>query len=194
MVMESFNLAAVWRLPVVFVCKDNRWAVTTRSRSVLAGGLAGRARGCGLPVSEVDGRDVEAVWRAAGRAVDRARRGRGPTFLLARVERLEGHFLGDPLVRVATDARAFRSEVAPLLAALSHGDGAGTATRLRSLTGLTRTIGAAALDGVRPRRDPLVLARRRLPAGTAEAAERTARAEVDAALAEVAAPEEVAGG
>jgi hypothetical protein len=65
---------------------------------------------------------------------------------------------------------------------------------VRSLTGLTRTIGAAALDRVRPRRDPLVLTRRRLPAATAEAAESTARAEVDAALAEVGAPEEVAGG
>jgi pyruvate dehydrogenase E1 component alpha subunit len=185
MVMESLNLAAVWRLPVVFVCKDNRWAVTTRSRTVLAGGLAARARGFGLPVTKVDGRDAQAVWRAAGRAVRRARDGRGPTFLVARVERLEGHFLGDPLVRVATHARAFTAEVRPLVGAVTRGDGAGTAARLRSLAGLTRTIAAATSDTVRPRRDPLVRLRRRLPPTVAAEVERQARSAVDEALAQV---------
>lgn len=181
MVMESLNLAVVWRLPVVFVCKDNRWAVTTRSGSVTGGGLRRRALGFGLPVVSVDGREVEAVWRIAERAVDRARRGHGPTFVIARVERMEGHFLGDPLIRVATDVRELATEVKPLVAGLRKGAGAPTAVRLRSLARLTGTIGTAALG--RPhRRDPLSRVRRRLPAGDAERIEQTARAEADTAL------------
>lgn len=182
MVMESLNLASVWRLPVVFVCKDNRWAVTTRSGSVTGGGLRRRALGFGLPVVSVDGRDVVAVWRAAERAVTRARRGHGPTFVIARVERMEGHFLGDPLLRVATDVRELAAEVRPLVRGLRTGSGAPTSVRLRSLARLTRTIGTAALDDARGRRDPLVLARRRLPSADAGRIEGAARAEVDAAL------------
>ncbi|RYP86255.1 thiamine pyrophosphate-dependent dehydrogenase E1 component subunit alpha [Nocardioides guangzhouensis] len=183
MVMESLNLAAVWRLPVVFVCKDNRWAVTTRSRDVLGGGLVRRARGLGLRAVRVDGRDAVAVWRAAGRAVRRARRGGGPTFLIARVDRLEGHFLGDPLVRVANDARVLRSETAPLLEAVRHPDGAALASRLRAVLGVGRTIAAARLDGLHRRRDPLDLLRSRLPADVAAAVEQSARDEIRAAVA-----------
>ena len=191
MVMESLNLAAVWRLPVVFVCKDNRWAVTTRSRDVLAGGLVRRARGLGVRTETVDGRDTVAVWRAARRAVCRARAGRGPTFLVARVERLEGHFLGDPLMLVAEDRTEFRAQVGPLLQGLVEGDGAGLTTRVRSLLGLTRTIATARLDTLRPRRDPLALLRRRLSADSAARIEEAAGAEVDAAVA--AATKEVTG-
>ena len=190
MVMEALNLAAVWRLPVVFVCKDNRWAVTTRSAALTGGGLRRRARGLGVPVTQVDGRDAVAVWHAAGRAVARARHGAGPTFLLARVERLEGHFLDDPLVRLATDTHELGAEVLPLLRGL-RGSGAPVWARARALGSLTRTIGTAALDGVRPRRDPLPAMRRRLPAATADLVEEAARAEVGEALR--AASTEVAG-
>jgi pyruvate dehydrogenase E1 component alpha subunit len=182
MVMESLNLASVWRMPVVFVCKDNRWAVTTRSRQLTGGGLVRRAGGFGLPVTRVDGRDVVAVWRAADRAVRRARHGRGPTFLLARVERLEGHFLGDPLMKVAGDRGEFTAQVRPLLEALRGAEGAPLSTRLRSLTGLSTTIGLAAAERFRPRRDPLHVARRRLDDEDAVRIEQAARAEVDAAL------------
>ena len=67
MLMESLNLAACWRLPVLFVCKDNGMAITTPSRRVTAGNLPDRVRGFGIPAAEVDGADVEAVWQAAGR-------------------------------------------------------------------------------------------------------------------------------
>jgi pyruvate dehydrogenase E1 component alpha subunit len=182
MVMEALNLASVWRLPVVFVCKDNRWAVTTRSGAMTGGGLRRRAEGLGVPVTRVDGRDAVAVWHAAGRAVSRARGGAGPTFLLARVERLEGHFLDDPLVRIATDVRELGAEVVPLVRGLRGGAGASGWVRARALAGLTRTIGTAAFDGVRPRRDPLVAMRRRIPVATAELVERAVRAEVEEAL------------
>ena len=181
MVMESLNLAVVWRLPVVFVCKDKRWAGTTRSGSVTVGGLHRRALGFGLPVVNVDGREVVAVWRAAERAVDRARRGHGPTFVIARVERMEGHFLGDPLMRVATDVRELATEVTPLVGGLRKGSGAPISARLLSLARLTGTIGTAAL-GRTHRRDPLTRVRRRLPSADAARIEQTAGAEVDAAL------------
>jgi pyruvate dehydrogenase E1 component alpha subunit len=164
------------------VCKDNRWAVTTRSRDVLGGGLVRRARGLGLHVVEVDGRDASAVWRVAGTAVRRARRGRGPTFLVARVERLEGHFLGDPLLAVAGDPRALRDEAGPLLDAVFRGDGAALSSRLRALVGIGRTIATAQVETWRRRRDPLRVLRDRLPEETTARVENAARDEVRAAV------------
>lgn len=93
MLVETLNLAVTWKLPVLFVCKDNQWAITTLSHSVTAGNLIDRAEAFGMPAMEIDGTDVEAVWNAAGQGVDRARNGNGPTFLLAHCPRLEGHFL-----------------------------------------------------------------------------------------------------
>jgi pyruvate dehydrogenase E1 component alpha subunit len=174
--MESFNLAAAWRLPIVFVCKDNRWAINTRTRTTTGGTLEQRARGFGLPVTSVDGTDVVAVWRAAGRAVRRARRGGGPTFLVARVKRSEGHFLGDRLVEIATHPERLRAELGPIAAAVRADAGAPMAGRLRSLAALNRTIGMAALE--RYRRDPLARARRGLPARVAAVIEEEERAEI----------------
>lgn len=182
MLMESLNLAAVWRLPIVFVCKDNRWAVTTRSRVMTGGGIERRVRGFGIPLTAVDGMDVLAVWRAARQAVQRARQSRGPTFLLARVDRLQGHFLGDKLLSIATHPREMGAEMGMLLQSVRVARGAPTSARLRSVAGLSRTIATAGLDAVRPRRDPLKRARRRLPSGVAGRLEEEARAEVAAAV------------
>lgn len=99
MLLEALNLAAVWTLPVLFVCKDDGWSITTRSRSVTAGDLQERARGMGVPPINVDGRDACGVWQAAQAAIERARAGQGPTFLHARCVHLEGHLLGFPLLR-----------------------------------------------------------------------------------------------
>ena len=97
MLLESLNLAAVWKLPVLFVCKDNQWAITTQSEAVSGGQGLSRAQGFGLNAIEVDGLNVLAVWHAAHEALQLARAGHGPTFLLAHCVHLEGHFLGDPL-------------------------------------------------------------------------------------------------
>ncbi|MBD0322656.1 MAG: thiamine pyrophosphate-dependent dehydrogenase E1 component subunit alpha [Aldersonia sp.] len=183
MLMESLNLAAVWALPIVFVCKDNRWAVTTRSKAMTAGGLRRRVRGFGIPMSSVDGTDVEAVWRVAKRAVSRARAGRGPSVIVARVQRSEGHFIGDKLLDVATHPRVLVAEVRRLLREVRVDRGAPVSARLRSLSSLTRTMGLAALDPVRSRRDPLARARRRLPSYSSESIEQAAHAEITAALA-----------
>ncbi len=89
--METLNLAAVWGLPLVFVCENNQFSEFTPSRDVTAGRLGDRAAAFGVPVLEVDGNDVEAVWVAAGDAVRRARSGGGPSFVEAHTYRIHGH-------------------------------------------------------------------------------------------------------
>ena len=103
MLVETLNLAVAWKLPVLFVCKDNEWAITTPSHSVTGGNLIDRAKAFGMPAMEMDGTDVEAVWNAAGQGADRARNGNGPTFLLAHCPRLEGHFLMIGQIRTDQD-------------------------------------------------------------------------------------------
>jgi acetoin:2,6-dichlorophenolindophenol oxidoreductase subunit alpha len=107
---ESLNLAAIWKLPVVFVCENNGWAESTpASYAVAVENISSRAASYGIPGTTVDAADVEAVWEAAGDAVGRARRGDGPTLLEARIRRLGGHYVGDPEdYRSRDDRRAAR--------------------------------------------------------------------------------------
>jgi TPP-dependent pyruvate/acetoin dehydrogenase alpha subunit len=94
---EGVNLAALWKLPVVFVCENNRWASSTAHALSTAGGsIAARAAGYGIPGESVDGNDVLAVHDAVARAVERARRGDGPSLIEAHTIRWVGHFEGDP--------------------------------------------------------------------------------------------------
>ena len=96
---ESVNLAAAFDLPVLFVCEHNLYATATPLVTVVKEpDISKRGAGYGVPTENVDGNDVTAVWRAAGRAVDRARAGEGPTFLLCHTYRTVGHHEGDPLV------------------------------------------------------------------------------------------------
>ena len=101
MLLEAFNLASAWKLPVIFVCKDNRWEITTPASVAISGQLAERARAFVLQAAEVDGSDVAAVWKAAREAMQHARQGKGPVFLHAGCPHLDGHFLGDQLVHMA---------------------------------------------------------------------------------------------
>jgi pyruvate dehydrogenase E1 component alpha subunit len=183
MLLESLNLAGCWRLPVVFVCKDNGMAITTASGRVTSGNLPDRVRGFGLPAVEIDGTDVEAVWQAAGEAVLRARRGGGPGYLHASCVRPEGHFMGDPLQRIVRHPVAeLKDKVGPLVGAVIRLDGAGVIDRASSLAGITGMLGrAAAMRG----RDPVARLRARLraDAGELEAVERKVDAAVQAAVA-----------
>jgi TPP-dependent pyruvate/acetoin dehydrogenase alpha subunit len=93
---EGVNLAALWRLPVVFVCENNRWASSTAHRLSTAGGsIAARAAGYGIPGATVDGNDALAVYDAVWRAAEAARRGEGPSLIEAHTIRWVGHFEGD---------------------------------------------------------------------------------------------------
>jgi TPP-dependent pyruvate/acetoin dehydrogenase alpha subunit len=93
---EGVNMAALWRLPVVFLCENNRWASTTANALSAAGGsIAGRAAGYGIPGVAIDGNDVLAVHDAVARAAARARAGAGPSLIEAHTIRWVGHFEGD---------------------------------------------------------------------------------------------------
>ena len=96
---ESMNMAAVSKLPVVFVLENNHYGVSTRiEESTAVEDLSLRARGYGMPGVRVDGFDVLAVYNAATEAVARARRGDGPTLLVTESYRFEGHYSGEPEV------------------------------------------------------------------------------------------------
>ncbi len=95
---EALNLAGVWKLPVVFVCQNNRYAEHT----AFADGtgcekVSTRAAGYGMPGVTVDGNDAVAMYAAAKEAVDRARSGGGPTLIEANTYRFFGHLLGDAM-------------------------------------------------------------------------------------------------
>lgn len=89
---ETFNVAALWKLPLVLVCNDNGYAVSTPvSQAVAAPRLGELSRAFGIPAVEVDGCDVDEVAAAVGDAVAGARRGEGPRFVVARSVRLSPH-------------------------------------------------------------------------------------------------------
>jgi TPP-dependent pyruvate/acetoin dehydrogenase alpha subunit len=94
---ESMNLAAIWKLPVVFICENNKFAQSVRASYFLAGGsVAARAASYGLPGKRLDGMDVLAVYSAVKQAVEQARTGGGPSVLELDLYRYEGHEEGDP--------------------------------------------------------------------------------------------------
>ncbi len=94
---EAVNLAAIWRLPVVFLCENNGWASSTAvSASTAGGSIAARAAGYGIPGATVDGQDAVLVHETVATAVARARAGTGPSLVEAQVIRWQGHFEGDP--------------------------------------------------------------------------------------------------
>jgi len=92
---EVMNMAALWRLPVIYVCENNLYTEYTHYSETTAGEVAARPAAFGIPVHEVDGQDVRAVYAAASAAVQRARRGDGPSFLLCHTYRYLGHHVGD---------------------------------------------------------------------------------------------------
>jgi pyruvate dehydrogenase E1 component alpha subunit len=96
---EALNLAQLWQVPAVFVCENNHWAESTpASQQLPIEDLSKRAVAFGMHSITVDGQDVEAVHKAAARALKHARDGKGPVFLLANTYRLVGHYIGDPQV------------------------------------------------------------------------------------------------
>lgn len=96
---ESLNLAALWELPVVFVCEDNTWAISVpKDEATAIANNADRAAAYGMPGVLIPDNDVVAVYEAAGEAVARARRGGGPSLIEIKTDRLLGHFEGDPQV------------------------------------------------------------------------------------------------
>ncbi len=94
---EGINLAALWRLPAVFVCENNGFAESTpQAAHQPIRDISDRAKAYAIPGISVDGMDPAAVYEAAGEAIARARGGKGPTLIEAKTMRFMGHYLGDP--------------------------------------------------------------------------------------------------
>ena len=94
---EGINMAAVWALPVLFVCENNLYAMGTRQSRVMAiENVADRASAYGIPGVTVDGNDALAVYEATYEAVKRAREGKGPTLIECKTYRHKGHSRFDP--------------------------------------------------------------------------------------------------
>ena len=94
-VYEVMNLAALWKLPVIYVCENNLYTEYTHFKETTAGDILERGRAFGVPSESVDGHDVRAVYATATRLLERARRGEGPAFLLCNTYRYTGHHVGD---------------------------------------------------------------------------------------------------
>ena len=95
--LESYNLAKVWDLPVIFVVEDNGYAEATASSWSVAGNQVGRAAGLGMPGFQVDGHDFFAVHEVAREVIQRARKGGGPSLVHVQFSRYFGHFEGDAM-------------------------------------------------------------------------------------------------
>lgn len=166
MLLEAMNLAVVWNLPVLFICKDSKWAITTVSASVTGGKLVERARSFGMPAIEIDGTDVEAVWVVAHEALERARAQKGPTFLYATCVHPEGHFLGDPLLRIARHpVKEMKKVAGPILKSLTKAKGASVTQRTGGLGTVTSLIAKTTKERLFSQKDPLKIVRDRLKAG-----------------------------
>jgi TPP-dependent pyruvate/acetoin dehydrogenase alpha subunit len=102
---ESLNLAALWKLPVIFVCENNRYAISVaQSRSTSVEDVFVRKEAYGMHGRKVDGNDVMAVYEAALEAAERARNGDGPSLLECKTYRWRGHYEGE-----ADRGRTYRS-------------------------------------------------------------------------------------
>ena len=94
---ESINMAAAWNLPIVYIIENNLFGISVDIRRVTKEhDLYKRAEGYGIPGEAVDGNDVYAVYEAVSRAVERARKGEGPTLIECKTYRWQGHHVGDP--------------------------------------------------------------------------------------------------
>src|SRR5580700_2261547 len=92
---ECFNLAQLWKLPVIYVCENNMYTEYTHFSETTAGDIPARAMAFGIRAETVDGQDVRAVFAVAGELAERARRGDGPAFLVCNTYRYRGHHVGD---------------------------------------------------------------------------------------------------
>jgi pyruvate dehydrogenase E1 component alpha subunit len=114
---EEMNMAALWKLPVVYVCENNSYNEYTHYLETTAGSIAARPAAFDIPVEEVDGQDVRLVYAAACRAVERARRGEGPSFVICETYRYQGHHVGDvdrAYYRSKEEEERWKSERDPL--------------------------------------------------------------------------------
>ncbi|MDR1565680.1 MAG: thiamine pyrophosphate-dependent dehydrogenase E1 component subunit alpha [Treponema sp.] len=112
---ESLNLASVWKLPLVFVCENNGFAISVPvAQSTSVENIAGRAGGYGMPGYVVDGNDVIALLDTFSVCLEQARKGGGPSLIEAKTYRWKGHWTGDPEVYRTREEVAAWMEKCPI--------------------------------------------------------------------------------
>ncbi len=116
-VHEAMNLAAIWKVPAIFICENNLYSeMTPISKTSTNKDLAERALAYRMPSTIVDGNDVEAMYDAVCNAVTRARRGEGPHFIEAKTYRLVGHMIGDSQIyRSKDEVEEWRTQRDPIM-------------------------------------------------------------------------------
>ena len=113
---ETLNLAVIWKLPIIFVCENNRYSEMTPSHETTSNvETFKRAGSFGMPALVVDGNDVEVMYAGVEEAAARARSGGGPTYIEALTYRLWGHMMGDPEVYRTKEEVAKAREVEPIV-------------------------------------------------------------------------------
>ncbi len=161
MLLESMNLASALNLPVLFVCKDNGWAITTRSKDVTGGNLVERAKGLGIRGVEIDGSDIKIVWETVEAVMPYMRKKKNnPFFLQARCVHTEGHFLGDPLLRFhKSPIKEFGEVTGPLMKSVLSRRGVRPDKRVRGM-GNTLSLIAKVRAQRKSKYDPLNAAKK----------------------------------
>jgi len=156
MLLESFNMASAMKLPVLFVCKDNDWAITTRSHEVTGGNLCDRMKGFGIEGLEIDGTDVQIVYKTAQKMLSSMRgRKSKPFFIHTHCTHKEGHFLGDPLMRFhQSPVKEFGEVTGPLTKAILSLKGARIDKKVGSVTKILSLIASSTWQR-RGKHDPL---------------------------------------
>ena len=185
MALETLNLAVAWKLPLLVVCIDNAWAIATRSSDVSGGGPAERAAAFGWRTATVDGTDVEAVHTMAGQLIAPLRERSKPAFLLAHCPRLDGHFLGDPMIRIAKRPLGEGREMLGEIAGTVTKGGGAVLDRAGGMLRMARLLVQARAGAERDSRgDPVRKARDAMAkdAATRDQIEREVSEEVEEAL------------
>ncbi|MAS34030.1 MAG: ABC transporter substrate-binding protein [Anaerolineaceae bacterium] len=117
LIYEVMNMAQLWQLPVIYVCENNLYNEYTHYSETTAGELLDRAKVFGIHTTEVDGQNVQSVYKAACALVERARQGGGPAFLLCHTYRFNGHHVGDinrTYYRSKEEEESWKSERDPI--------------------------------------------------------------------------------
>ena len=115
--LESLNMAAVWKLPVIYVVENNEYGMGTAFRRVSALPVVERAQGTGVPAHSVNGQDVLATWRLIERLASEVRKGAGPQYVDVRTYRFKGHSMSDPVsgtYRSKEEVETKRDEADPI--------------------------------------------------------------------------------
>jgi len=169
MMMESMNLASVWGLPVIFICKDNNWSITTNSSRMTAGDIVQRARAFDMPAFDIDGSDIEQVWQTGSEAINWSREGKGPSFVRVTCRHFEGHFSGYQVLRLTRKPAGELSFVTPLIRSFFRWNGTSLRYRVANVRKLLKTVSNARSesraredDPVRKTRSLLILEQPRL--------------------------------